>query len=120
MTARGDAAWRPPKGAPTGLRARHFAARGAASTAARVSQRGGGEGFVLVREVVEPVWEPYRPGRLPGGVARRRGAGLVRLTHVGDEPVVVAVAGKVFAARAATEAAAREGIARMRFATGID
>jgi 3-methyladenine DNA glycosylase/8-oxoguanine DNA glycosylase len=75
---------------------------------------------VLVREVVEPRWEPYRLGRLPGGVARRRGAGLVRLTHVGDAPVVVAVAGKVFAARAASEAAAREGIARLRFATGID
>ena len=54
------------------------------------------------------------------GLTRRRGNGLVRLLHVDGAPVVVAVSGTVFAARAATEAAAREGIARMRFATGID
>jgi DNA-3-methyladenine glycosylase II len=53
-------------------------------------------------------------------VARRRGAGIVRLLHVGGQPVVVAVAGTVFAARAPSDAAAREGIARLRFATGID
>ncbi len=77
-------------------------------------------GFVLVREVVEPRWAPFSPGRLLGGVARRRGAGLVRLLHVDGQPVVVAVAGTVFAARGPSESAAREGIARMRFATGID
>ena len=54
------------------------------------------------------------------GLTRRRGNGLVRLLHVDRAPVVVAVSGTVFAARATTEAAAREGIARMRFATGID
>jgi DNA-3-methyladenine glycosylase II len=76
---------------------------------------------VLVREVVEPRWAPFRlgPGSLEG-LTRRRGAGLIRLLHVGEEPVVVAVSGTVFAARAASEEAAREGIARMRFATGID
>jgi 3-methyladenine DNA glycosylase/8-oxoguanine DNA glycosylase len=74
-----------------------------------------------VREVVRPRWPFFRLGPPSlDGLTRRRGAGLVRLLHVGDEPVVVAVAGTVFAARAATEAAAREGIARLRFATGID
>jgi DNA-3-methyladenine glycosylase II len=54
------------------------------------------------------------------GLTRRRGNGLVRLLHVDGAPVVVAVAGTVFAARAVTEAAARAGIERLRFATGID
>ena len=78
-------------------------------------------GFVLVREVVTPRWAPFRLGPASlDGLTRRRGTGLVRLLHVGDEPVVVAVSGTVFAARAASEAAAREGLARMRHATGID
>src|SRR3954471_16256340 len=79
---------------------------------------------VLVREVVWARWPCFRVG-LPSldGLTRRRAGGLVRLLHVGDEPVAVAVAGAapiVFAARAATEPAAREGIARMRFAMGVD
>jgi DNA-3-methyladenine glycosylase II len=75
---------------------------------------------VLVREVARPRWT-YRLGP-PSleGLTRRRGNGLVRLPHVGDEPVVVAVSGVVFAARAASEDVAREGIARMRFALGVD
>ena len=78
-------------------------------------------GFVLVREVVTPRWAPFRLGPASlDGLTRRRGTGLVRLLHVGDEPVVVAVSGTVFAARAASEPAAREGMARMRHATGID
>ena len=44
----------------------------------------------------------------------------MRLLHVDDSPVVVAVSGTVFAARASSEAVAREGIARMRFAVGVD
>jgi 3-methyladenine DNA glycosylase/8-oxoguanine DNA glycosylase len=76
---------------------------------------------VLVREVVEPRWPSFRLGPPTlDGLTRRRGNGLVRLLHVDGAPVVVAVSGTVFAARAGTEAAAREGIARMRFATGID
>jgi 3-methyladenine DNA glycosylase/8-oxoguanine DNA glycosylase len=76
---------------------------------------------VLVREVVRPRWAPFRLGPPSlDGLTRRRGNGLVRLLHVGDEPVVVAASGTVFAARASSEAAAREGIARMRFAVGID
>ena len=76
---------------------------------------------MLVREVVEPRWPAFRLGPpTMDGLTRRRGNGLVRLLHVDGAPVVVAVSGTVFAARAATEAAAREGIARMRFATGID
>jgi 3-methyladenine DNA glycosylase/8-oxoguanine DNA glycosylase len=76
---------------------------------------------VLVREVVEPRWPAFRLGPPTlDGLTRRRGNGLVRLLHVGGAPVVVAVSGTVFAARATSEAAARAGIARMRFATGID
>lgn len=76
---------------------------------------------VLVREVVEPRWPFFRLGPPSlDGLTRRRGNGLVRLLHVDGAPVVVAVSGTVFAARAGSEAAAREGIARMRFATGID
>jgi DNA-3-methyladenine glycosylase II len=79
---------------------------------------------VLVREVVVPPW----PFRLPlpsrDGLMRRRGDGLVRLLHVDGAPVVVALAARgprvVFAARAASEATARAGIARMRFAVGVD
>lgn len=76
---------------------------------------------VLVRETVEPRWPSFRLG-LPSldGLTRRRGNGLIRLLHVDGAPVVVAVSGTTFAARAATEEAAREGIARMRFASGID
>jgi 3-methyladenine DNA glycosylase/8-oxoguanine DNA glycosylase len=78
---------------------------------------------VLVREVVVPPW-PFRLG--PGsrdGLLRRRGDGLVRLVHAPD-PAVVMVAQRgprvVFAARAQTEAAGHAGIARLRFALGVD
>jgi DNA-3-methyladenine glycosylase II len=76
---------------------------------------------VLVREVVRPRWAPFRlgPGSLDG-LTRRHGNGLKRLLHINGEPVAVAVSGPVFAARAHSEAAARAGIARMRFAVGID
>jgi 3-methyladenine DNA glycosylase/8-oxoguanine DNA glycosylase len=75
---------------------------------------------VLVREVVRPRWTFRQGPPSPDGLTRRRGDGLVRLLHVDGAPVVVAASGVVFAARAADEAAAREGIARMRFAAGID
>lgn len=75
---------------------------------------------VLVREVVRPRWTFRLGPPSPDGLTRRRGDGLVRLLHVDGAPVVVAASGVVFAARAHEEAAAREGIARMRFAVGID
>ena len=75
---------------------------------------------VLVREVVRPRWT-FRLGPPSlDGLTRRHGDGLVRLLHIDGEPVVVAVSGEVFAARAASEAVARAGISRMRFAVGID
>jgi DNA-3-methyladenine glycosylase II len=80
---------------------------------------------VLVREVVRPRWT-FRLGRPSmDGLLRRRADGLMRLLHVGEEPVVVAVAQRgpgqvVFAARAESEAAGAEGIARMRFAVAVD
>jgi DNA-3-methyladenine glycosylase II len=82
-------------------------------------------GRVEVRVEVRPPW----PFRLPGGSAdwlmRRRGGSLQRWLHVGEEPVHVAAiqadAGRViFGARAASRDAAEEGIARVRFATGVD
>jgi 3-methyladenine DNA glycosylase/8-oxoguanine DNA glycosylase len=59
------------------------------------------------------------------GVLRRRGGVLERLLHHGERPVVVRVAQTapdrvVFGARADTRAAAAHGIARMRFALGVD
>jgi DNA-3-methyladenine glycosylase II len=74
----------------------------------------------LVREVARPRWT-FRLGPPSlDGLTRRHGDGLVRLLHVDGSPVVVAISGCVFAARAASEATAREGIARMRFAVGVD
>ena len=75
---------------------------------------------VLVREVVRPRWTFRLGSPSVDGLTRRRGDGLVRLLHVDGAPVVVAASGVVFAARAADEESAREGIARMRFAAGID
>ncbi len=59
------------------------------------------------------------------GVLRRRGGVLERLLHHEEQPVLVRVAQPspqrvIFGARAATPAAAAYGIARMRFALGID
>jgi 3-methyladenine DNA glycosylase/8-oxoguanine DNA glycosylase len=59
------------------------------------------------------------------GVMRRRGGVLERLLHHEEEPVVVRIAQTahdtvLFGARARTQAAARYGIARMRFALGVD
>ncbi len=59
------------------------------------------------------------------GVTRRRGGVLERLLHREHEPVVVRVAQTaedrvLFGARAPTATAARHGIARMRFALGVD
>jgi 3-methyladenine DNA glycosylase/8-oxoguanine DNA glycosylase len=75
---------------------------------------------------VRPPW----PFRLPthggmDGVLRHRGGVLERLLHHGGEPVVVRVAQSardrvVFEARAPTPEAAEHGIARMRFALGVD
>jgi 3-methyladenine DNA glycosylase/8-oxoguanine DNA glycosylase len=74
-----------------------------------------------VREVVEPRWPYWRPplGSLDG-LTRPRQNGVLRLLHVDGAPVVVAISGRVFAARAASEDAANEGIARMKFAAGVD
>jgi len=88
------------------------------------------EGFapsavVEVREDVRPPW-PFRLGGASmDGLLRRRGAALQRLMRICGEPVLVGIVQPardrvVFAARSASEPAARAGIARMRFATGVD
>ena len=80
---------------------------------------------VDLRVEVTPPW-PFRIGRGSGdGILRRRGASLVRLLHVGDEPVLVAVVQTapqrvLFAARSESRPAAEAAIERMRFATGVD
>jgi 3-methyladenine DNA glycosylase/8-oxoguanine DNA glycosylase len=75
---------------------------------------------------IRPAW----PFRLPAqggmdGVLRHQGGVLERLLHAGKEPVVVRIAQPapdrvVFGGWARTEAAAEHGIARMRFALGVD
>lgn len=81
---------------------------------------------IELREEVRPAW----PLRLPlqggaDGVLRHRNGVLQRLLHHEDQPVVVRVAQTapdtvLFGANAATRAAAAHGIARMRFALGVD
>jgi len=73
---------------------------------------------------------PAAPFRLPlaggmDGVLRHRGGVLERLLHRGGEPVLVRVAqtapdAVLLGARAHSEAAARHGIERMRFALAVD
>jgi DNA-3-methyladenine glycosylase II len=78
-----------------------------------------------LRVEVEPPW-PFRlGGGSADGLMRRRGDSVQRLLHLGGERVHVGIVQPapdrvLFAARARTEAAAAEGIARMRFATGVD
>jgi len=74
--------------------------------------------------------EPPGAFRLPrrtgaDGMARRRGGVLERLLHHGEVPVVVRIAQTapdrvLLGARAPSRDAARHGIARMRFALGVD
>jgi 3-methyladenine DNA glycosylase/8-oxoguanine DNA glycosylase len=77
------------------------------------------------RVEIRPPW----PFRLPGGgldgVLRRRGSVLERLLRVDGEPVLVRAAqpardAVVVGAWSADRAAAEEGVARMRFALGVD
>ena len=78
-----------------------------------------------LRAEVRPPW-PFRlPGGSADGLLRLRGASLQRWLHVDGEPVHVAALQPapdrvVFAARAARAAVAAAGIARLRFATGVD
>ncbi|HET8950373.1 MAG TPA: hypothetical protein VFN44_07675 [Solirubrobacteraceae bacterium] len=81
--------------------------------------------MIELRVEVEPPW-PFRlGGGSADGLMRRRGDSVQRLLHLGGERVHVGIVQPapdrvLFAARALTEAAAAEGIARMRFATGVD
>jgi 3-methyladenine DNA glycosylase/8-oxoguanine DNA glycosylase len=81
---------------------------------------------VELREEVTPAG-PFRLPRRNGadGLMRRGGGVLERLLHHEGEPVVVRVAQPapatvLFGARAHSVQAARHGIARMRFALGVD
>jgi 3-methyladenine DNA glycosylase/8-oxoguanine DNA glycosylase len=80
---------------------------------------------VELRCEVRPPW-PFRlRGGSADGLLRRRGVSLQRWLHLDGRPVHVAAVQSapdrvLFAARAADEADAAEGIARLRFATGVD
>lgn len=102
-----------------------MSAAAAAREGSGATRGGSAPARIELRVEVRPPW----PFRLPGGSAdrliRRRGSSLHRWLHVGEEPVHVAVIQAapdrvIFGARAATRDAAEEGIARMRFATGVD
>ncbi len=79
---------------------------------------------ITVRVDVTPVGPFALPGLALDGLMRRRAGALVRLLHHGEDPVVVQTAqsrGLVsFVARAPTREAAEHGLARMRFAVGVD
>ncbi len=82
--------------------------------------------MVELRVEVAPA-SAFRLPRRAGldGLVRSRAGVLERLLHHGDQPVVVRVAQPgadrvLFGARASTRAAALHGIARMRFALGVD
>jgi DNA-3-methyladenine glycosylase II len=80
---------------------------------------------VDVRVEVRPPWPFVLPLGSADGLTRRRGGALQRLLRIDGVSVLVGIvqpaADRVlFAARSASEPAAREGIARMRFATGVD
>jgi DNA-3-methyladenine glycosylase II len=81
--------------------------------------------LIEVRVEVRPPWPFSLGGGSMDGLLRRRGAALQRLLRIGGEPVLVGMVQPardrvLFAARAADDAAARAGIERMRFATGVD
>lgn len=78
------------------------------------------------RTEITPRW-PFRMPRMLGadGVTRRRGGVVMRLLHVEGEPVCVRAAQPatdrvVIGAEAARADLCEEGIARMRFALGVD
>ena len=82
--------------------------------------------LVELRAEITPA-SPFRLPRLTGAdrMLRRRGGVLERLLHHGQLPVRVRVAQPqprllIFGAHAPTRAAAAYGIARMRFALGVD
>jgi 3-methyladenine DNA glycosylase/8-oxoguanine DNA glycosylase len=83
-------------------------------------------GPVELREELTPAG-PFRLPRRNGmdGMVRRRGGVLERLLHRGEDPVLVRVAQTapdrvLIGARAPSREAAAHGIARMRFALGVD
>jgi 3-methyladenine DNA glycosylase/8-oxoguanine DNA glycosylase len=101
------------------LACRTGASRGGASKAG--VSRG-----VEIRQEVRPPW-PFRLSLHGGvdGVLRHRRGVLSRLLHYEGEPVIVRVAqtapgAVLFGASADTKVAAEHGIARMRFALGVD
>ena len=78
-----------------------------------------------VRVEVTPPWSFRLGGGTMDGLFRRRGAGIQRLVHVGDDRVHVGAVQPradlvIVGARARTPEAANEGVRRMRFALGVD
>jgi 3-methyladenine DNA glycosylase/8-oxoguanine DNA glycosylase len=80
---------------------------------------------VELRVEVRPPWAFRLRGTSPDGLFRRRGPAVQRLLHVRDRPVLVGAVQAaddrvLLAARGPTAEAAREGLKRLRFATGVD
>lgn len=81
--------------------------------------------MIEVGRELRPAWPLRLPRPGMDGLARRWGAGLERLLHVDGNPVHVRVAQPardllVFRGFAERADLAEEGVARMRFATGVD
>ena len=79
---------------------------------------------MVVEQDARPLGAYRMPGARPDGVVRRRGAALVRVVHLGDDPALVRawpVAGAVrIRGEARTGEAAAHAVERMRFALGVD
>jgi 3-methyladenine DNA glycosylase/8-oxoguanine DNA glycosylase len=92
--------------------------------AGAIEPDGGGRGAVRVDVEVRPPWPYRRPRAGFDGVARVRGAAIRRLVHVEGQPVLVGAVTAPdrvrLAARAPSRDLAEEGIARWRFALGVD
>jgi 3-methyladenine DNA glycosylase/8-oxoguanine DNA glycosylase len=80
--------------------------------------------LAVIEQDVRPIGRYRMPPARPDGVTRRRGAALVRVIHLGDEPAVVRawpLSGAVrLRAESASADAANHAIERMRFALNLD
>ena len=78
----------------------------------------------VVEQDVRPIGRYRFPPPRPDGITRRRGAGLVRMVHLGDDPAVVhawPIAGAVrLRAEARSHEAAAHAVERMRYGLNLD
>ena len=81
-------------------------------------------GLVVVEQDARPIGRYRLPPPRPDGITRRRGAALVRVIHLGDEPAVVRAWPVTGAVRLRAEARRRDAavhaVERMRFGLNLD